>query len=273
MARQKKRKPILAVLATFSSPGLGQLYNGQLVKAILVYFIFLSFYPLLSLKIFGLKFLGLLIIVCTALIVFIAVLVDAFINARKLRLFELRKYNRWYVYVAIILIHFFGVMPLVGNVIFPRPFKAYKIPSGAMLPTIQRGDHIVVDLTSYKDTNPQRGDIVVCVYPGNPEKDYIARIIGLPGETLEIREKKIFINGQALIDAWGVHTDKNVISGNRDNFGPVTIPKGQYFVMGDNRDKSHDSRFRGYVEGSTIKGKALYIYWAKDKGRIGQELL
>jgi len=273
MARQKKRKPILAVLATFGSPGLGQLYNGQLVKAILVYFISLSFYPLLYLKVFGLKLFGLLIIVCIALIIFIAVLVDAFINARKLRLFELRKYNRWYVYVPIILIHVFGVMPLVENVIFPRPFKAYKIPSGAMLPTIQRGDHIIVDLTSYKDTSPQRGDIVVFVYPEDPERDYIKRIIGLPGETFEIREKGVFINGQALIDPWGVHMDMSVISGNRDNFDPVKIPKGHYFVMGDNRDNSHDSRFRGYVEGSTIKGKALYIYWAKDKGRIGQELL
>ncbi|NIO21624.1 MAG: signal peptidase I, partial [Candidatus Aenigmarchaeota archaeon] len=272
MARQKKRRPILAVLASFGSPGLGQLYNGQLVKAILVYFIFLSFYPLLSLKIFGLTLFGLLIIGCIALIIFIAVLVDAFINARKLRLFELRKYNRWYVYVAIILIHVFGVMPLVGNVIFPRPFKAYKIPSGAMLPAIQPGDHIIVDLTFYKETNPQRGDIVVFVYPEDPEKDSIKRIIGLPGETLEIREKKVFINGQALIDPWGVHMDMNVISRSRDNFGPVTIPKGQYFVMGDNRDNSQDSRFLGFIEGPTIKGKALYIYWAKDKGRIGQEL-
>ncbi len=96
-------------------------------------------------------------------------------------------------------------------------------------------------------------------------------MVGLPGEKIEIRDKKILINENYIQDPWGVNL-KEEMPKKSDNFGPVSIPSGKYFVLGDNRDRSLDSRFWGFVDRSQIRGKALYIYWARDKSRIAVTL-
>ena len=163
--------------------------------------------------------------------------------------------------------------------LFIRTFviQAYKIPSGSMKPTLQIGDHILVSKFNYgiklpflRTTlipvgAPQRGDIVVFIYPKDPSKDFIKRLIGVPGDTIEIRNKKILLNGLPYNDKNGVYVDNLVIPGAvqpRDNFGPVTVPEGSLFVMGDNRDESYDSRFWGFVSKKDVLGKALIIYWS-----------
>jgi len=163
--------------------------------------------------------------------------------------------------------------------LFIRTFviQAYKIPSGSMKPTLQIGDHILVSKFNYgvkvpfiRSTlipvgTPKRGDVVVFIYPEDRSKDFIKRLIGLPGDTIEIRDKKILLNGQPYSDNHGVYVDNLVIPGSvqpRDNFGPVTVPEGSFFVMGDNRDESYDSRFWGFVNQKDILGKALIIYWS-----------
>jgi signal peptidase I len=162
---------------------------------------------------------------------------------------------------------------------FIRTFviQAYKIPSGSMKPTLQIGDHILVTKFNYgvripliRSTlipigKPARGDIVVFIYPEDRSKDFIKRLIGLPGDTIEIRDKKILLNGLPWSDAHGVYVDNLMIPGNvqpRDNFGPVTVPPDSIFVMGDNRDESYDSRFWGFVPMKEVLGKALIIYWS-----------
>ena len=167
--------------------------------------------------------------------------------------------------------------------LFIRTFviQAYKIPSGSMKPTLQIGDHILVSKFNYgiklpflRTTlipvgAPQRGDIVVFIYPEDRSKDFIKRLIGLPGDTIEIRNKKIFINGLPYSDMHGVYVDNLIIPGAvqpRDNFGPVTVPEGSLFVMGDNRDESYDSRFWGFVSKKDVLGKALIIYWSWNQG-------
>jgi signal peptidase I len=162
---------------------------------------------------------------------------------------------------------------------FIRTFvvQAYKIPSGSMKPTLQIGDHILVTKFNYgvklpliRSTlipigKPTRGDIVVFIYPEDRSKDFIKRLIGLPGDTIEIRDKKILLNGLPWSDAHGVYVDNLMIPGNvqpRDNFGPVTVPPDSIFVMGDNRDESYDSRFWGFVPMKEVLGKALIIYWS-----------
>jgi signal peptidase I len=162
---------------------------------------------------------------------------------------------------------------------FIRTFviQAYKIPSGSMKPTLLIGDHILVSKFNYgiklpliRSTvipvgAPRRGDIVVFIYPEDRSKDFIKRLIGLPGNTIEIRDKKILVNGLPWSDAHGVNVDNMVIPGSvqpRDNFGPVTVPEGTLFVMGDNRDESYDSRFWGFVPMKDVLGKALIIYWS-----------
>ena len=160
--------------------------------------------------------------------------------------------------------------------IFIRAFavQAYKIPSGSMIPTLLVGDYILVNRLSYGLRIPyykyilrwgeiKRGDIIVFVFPEEPSKDFIKRVIALPGETIEIRKKKIYINGREIEDKWGFFSD-DYVGPPRDDFGPFQVPQGHVFVMGDNRDESNDSRFWGPVNIENIKGKAFIIYFSWD---------
>jgi signal peptidase I len=165
--------------------------------------------------------------------------------------------------------------------LFIRTFivQAFKIPSGSMLPTLQIGDHILVNKLRYgirmpligrnvvKFQDPRRGDIIVFVYPVDPDKDFIKRVIGEPGDTIEIRHKRIYVNGREVEDPYAHFVDGpgdfSRLSP-RDNFGPVTVPPDRVFVMGDNRDRSYDSRFWGFVPLDDVRGKAFVIYWSWD---------
>jgi len=149
--------------------------------------------------------------------------------------------------------------------------QAFKIPSGSMLPTLQIGDHILVNKLIYRFEKPSRGDIIVFKFPYGDGKDFIKRVIGLPGETIELRDKQVFINGQPLEETYAIHKDPQILTNPhspRDNFGPVQVPEGQLFVMGDNRDQSMDSRFWGFLDVGKIKGKAFIIYWSWDRERF-----
>jgi len=162
--------------------------------------------------------------------------------------------------------------------------QAFKIPSGSMKPTLLIGDHILVNKFIYgvkipvlgntiiSVNKPVRGDIIVFKYPEEPDKDFIKRVIGIPGDSIIIKNKKIFINNNALNQDYGMYTDpyiQPVQTSTRDNYGPVTIPDNSYFVMGDNRDNSLDSRFWGFVDEQAIKGKAFIIYWSWDSDAFG----
>lgn len=146
--------------------------------------------------------------------------------------------------------------------------QAFKIPSGSMLPTLQIGDHILVNKLIYRFEKPSRGDIIVFKFPYGDGKDFIKRVIGLPGETIELRDKQVFINGQPLEETYAIYKDPHILTNPhspRDNFGPVKVPEGHLFVMGDNRDQSMDSRFWGFLDMGKIKGKAFIIYWSWDR--------
>jgi len=163
---------------------------------------------------------------------------------------------------------------------FIRSFvvQAFKIPSGSMIPTLQIGDHILVNKFLYglrlpypfekmliEWKQPNRGDVIVFIYPKDRTKDFIKRVVGLPGDTVEIRHKQVFINGVKMEDPHAHFADgEREIPGLRDNFGPITVPQHQLFMMGDNRDSSHDSRFWGFVDLDDVKGKAFLIYWSWD---------
>jgi signal peptidase I len=161
--------------------------------------------------------------------------------------------------------------------------QAFKIPTASMENNLLVGDHLLVNKFVFGPTaNPvlrsilpvrdiRRGDVVVFKYPDEPERDFIKRVVGLPGDTVELRNKKVFINGQPLDEPY-VHflepaTEGEVTSFDvRERYGPVTVPVRQYFVMGDNRDNSQDSRYWGFLPRHYIKGKALLIYWSYDAG-------
>jgi signal peptidase I len=151
--------------------------------------------------------------------------------------------------------------------------QAFKIPSGSMLDTLLIGDHLLVNKFLYGTRipftdkiilpleDPQHGDVIVFEFPEDTSKDFIKRIIGLPGDVLEMKDKVVYRNGEKLDEPYVKHTDPG-LQARRDNFGPITVPPGKYFVMGDNRDESYDSRFWGFVDKDKIRGKAWVIYWS-----------
>jgi signal peptidase I len=145
-----------------------------------------------------------------------------------------------------------------------------------MLDTLKIGDHILVNKFLYglrlpypfekmliEWKQPNRGDVIVFVYPKDPSKDFIKRVVGTPGDTIEIRHKQVYVNGEKENNPHVKFDegDREVL-GPRDNYGPITVPPHQLFVMGDNRDRSHDSRFWGFVDIGEVKGKAFLIYWS-----------
>ena len=152
--------------------------------------------------------------------------------------------------------------------------QAFKIPSESMLQTLLVGDHLLASKFSYgiklpftntyiyKGASPQRGDVIIFEYPNDPSVDYIKRVVGLPGDTVEVRNKQLYRNGEPVREAYVRFTEPDRMAPVRDNFGPVTVPEDKYFVMGDNRDNSLDSRFWGFVDLSAVKAKAWRIYWS-----------
>ncbi len=153
-------------------------------------------------------------------------------------------------------------------------FQAFKIPSGSMLDTLLIGDHLLVnkfmygpkipftDTYIYEGEAPKRNDIIVFRYPEDPSKDYIKRIVGVPGDSLAMKNKVLYRNGEKVEEPYVILGDTN--EPRRDNFSPIIVPENKYFVLGDNRDDSADSRYWGFVDRSAIHGKAWRLYWSWD---------
>ncbi|MCU1385876.1 MAG: Signal peptidase [Acidobacteria bacterium] len=181
--------------------------------------------------------------------------------------------------------YFESIVIAVILALFIRTFvvQAFKIPTGSMEETLLIGDHLLVNKFVFGPTQTplertllptgtiKRRDVLVFKYPEEPERDFIKRVIGLPGETVELREKKVYINGTPLDEPY-VHfltapsaaSELNEVTSFdvRERYGPVTVPANHYFVMGDNRDNSQDSRYWGFLPRENIKGKSLVIYWS-----------
>lgn len=154
--------------------------------------------------------------------------------------------------------------------------QAYKIPSESMVETLLVGDHLLASKFAYgikipfihsyiyRGDDPAYGDIIIFEYPNDPSVDYIKRVIGLPGDVITVRDKRLYRNGMPVEEKYIRYEQPNIIEPIRDNFGPVTVPPDKYFVMGDNRDNSLDSRFWGFVDRGAIQAKAWRIYWSWD---------
>lgn len=146
--------------------------------------------------------------------------------------------------------------------------ETFWIPSGSMEPTLMVGDRIMAYKLLYGINRVKRGDIIIFKFPLDPKKDFVKRVIGLPGDVIEIKEKEVYVNGKKLIEPYVVHSDNWDTGFPRDEYGPVKIPPESLFVLGDNRDSSEDSRYWGYVPKENIIGKAFLIYWPPWRIRI-----
>ena len=190
--------------------------------------------------------------------------------------------------------YFETIVIAVVLALFMRTFvvQAFKIPTGSMEPNLLIGDHLLVnkfvfaptlssaERTLLPMTDIRRGDIVVFKYPEDPERDFIKRVIGLSGETIELKDRQIRVNGRAIQEPYAHYLPRpagsaggEVTTGDvRERYGPVVVPAGSVFVMGDNRDNSQDSRYWGFLPKENIKGKALMIYWSFDSSEGGLNL-
>ena len=181
--------------------------------------------------------------------------------------------------------YFESILIAVVLALFARTFvvQAFKIPTGSMEPNLLVGDHLLVNkfifspsLSSLErallpNRDIRRGDIVVFKYPEEPDRDFIKRVIGLPGETIELRDKKVYVNGAAIDEPFAHLMYPAPAAGQgkawdlRESYGPVTVPDDHLVMMGDNRDNSQDSRYWGFLPRSSVKGRALVIYWSFDE--------
>ncbi len=185
--------------------------------------------------------------------------------------------------------YFESIVIAVILALFIRTFvvQAFKIPTGSMENNLLIGDHLLVNKFVFAPTSSgvertvlpigeiHRGDVVVFKYPEEPERDFIKRVIGLPGDTVEVREKRVYVNGSPLDEPYA-HYLQPPQSGSsmhevtsidvRERYGPVTVPADQLFMMGDNRDNSQDSRYWGFLPREYVKGRALVIYLSLDSG-------
>jgi len=168
--------------------------------------------------------------------------------------------------------------------LFLRAFviQAFRIPSESMRDTLLVGDFLFVNKFEYGPKipfthirlpgirQPRRGDVIVFQFPQDPSKDFIKRCVATGGETVEIKNKQVSVNGAALREPYAIHTDPTVKPAGyeyRDNYGPYTVPKSDLFMMGDNRDNSNDSRYWGPLDMDLVKGRAMFLYWSWDGER------
>lgn len=265
----KVRKPRLALLLSLLCAPLGYIYAGYLGRGFVVSLLVLLLFPasVFFIKV-HLNITILVLVLALVLLLSAALLVDVYRSAKRhCKEYSVKFYNKWWVYALVYIVYSFVCFPLAQHYTKEYLVQAYKIPAGSMLPTLMIGDHFFVDKRIYNSEAIEHGDLVVFPFPQNPKIDYIKRVIGLPGDEVQIINKELFLNKILQTSPSSVYTDTRILSGSdspRDNFGPVTVPEDSVFVLGDNRDNSYDSRFWGFVPLDTVKGKLINIYWSWD---------
>lgn len=270
---QLKRQWWLAGLLSYLLPGLGQFYNGKLTKGLLLHFCYSTWggivfsilfqmlrYPLSTPRIL---FLGLLTVI--SFIIHLFIIIEAIRDARRMGPeMHHSSYQKWYIFLPVLVISL-TVEYSISMAVRQNIAKPYRIPAASMEPTLLPGDYLISNQLYFSRHNPTRGDVIIHQYPPNPRITYVKRIIGVPGDTLSILNKIVYINGQPLDEPYIQHIFPNIQPASqspRDNFGPVVIPQNEYFVLGDNRDNSDDSRYWGTVSRHLIHGKPAFIYWS-----------
>jgi len=276
----ERRKPFIALLLSMLAPGLGQIYNTELKKGIvllvLVQLAGIALYIITpNILKYPIVFSILIIILLLIAVGFhIYAILDGYRVAKQKDSLQLRAYNKWYTYVLILAL-FWGIGACNDNL---SGWKSYKMVASSMEPTLLNGDRLLVKTNAYSSkVQPKRGDVIVFVFPEDTSKDFMKRVIALPGDKVEIRDRVIILNGKPLVEEYvNITGDNNTVVGDAvrkmDNMPEKLIPDNKYYVLGDNRDKSYDSRFWGFVDQNALIGKAILIYFSSDRNRIMKEI-
>ncbi len=271
MNNLKPKEPLLALFLSIILTGLGQMYAGRIkrgisfliipiISAVIMFTYFLN--PTTKTNVFMLIPLGILAIFG------IFVLADAYLCAKAYNINNNLKRNittgkRIVIVTGIIFFLFvFHPQQLVANYFRNNVVQAFKLPTGTMMPTLMVGDKILVDKAIYKKSEPKRGDVIIFKYPKDPRKIFVKRLVGLPGEMVEIKDGQIIVNGIKLQDPV---IFSNIYYYNKGEYAQegkaIQVPNNSYYVLGDNSNASQDSRYFGFVPKENIEGKAFKIYF------------
>jgi signal peptidase I len=213
---------------------------------------------------------ALLVRVCAELGMVLIIAIDGAVCAKAAGSeYVMKRYNRWYVYVAL-LIAVGTFAAILSTITRSHVAQALSSPTPSMEPAILLGDHFLVDKRAYRSSTPRRGDVALFQMPASSgmTTTSVKRVVGLPGEAIEIREKRVLINGMVLEEAYVQYLSDQTPVGL--DMKAITIPAGSYFLLGDNRDNSNDSRYFGPVSRDLILGKVRLIFYSSDPeaGRV-----
>jgi len=302
-----RRLPWLAVLLSWIMAGLGHIYCGRFVKGLIFTFLVCIFIPVF----FGVLSVGpssvrVAVIIASftiSVVIWLVSIVDSGYTAKHTSAgYTLKDYNRWYVYVLLVLMGTGGSTQIAFN-IRTTLLEAFRVPAVSSYPTIIPNDRLLANKLAYKNKDPERGDLIVFLNPKDRRQNYIKRVVAIAGDTVEIKDSRLYINGEKLqlqktvkpeVDDIKIEFDGEPLKGdyfietNGDteytiflagpphdqastDFEKMKVPEYHCFVLGDNRNLSIDSRHFGPVQLGTIKGRADYLYFpAKDWSRFGR---
>ena len=264
------KRGTIALLLSVLQPGLGQVYNGQLRLGIA----WMLFVPLTGLvanfTTIWSTFLGLAVFVATQTGAGLGVTAHAVVVAlRRIEPAPKTARTGWAVALALTASN----LAAAGSGFYTDrlPIRAFTVPSQSMSPTIQEGDRIIVNMKAYENAIPGRGDVIVFEQHAPGRSLQLKRVIALGGDTVEGTVDGVTLNGERLVETYLNPSIPAPDQAADDGiFGPVSVPAGKIFVLGDNREKSYDSRYFGPVELKSVRGRALFLYWSHDHRRISQ---
>ncbi len=262
---KNKRYGSVAALLNLLAPGTGFLYAGYWRLAVLTFFLFFSAIVFIGGSRFilsdkGLLSIFLLIVVTYLLTTFVAFFLSRKANKRNTAVFNRNKGQRWYSYIAFIMLSLVCAVSLFKHRTAFLGYSVYLLPSKSMASTLLPHDYIMVDTWIYQREEPQKGDIVTFRYPPKPKILFIKRIIATEGDWVKIERGQVILNGRMQNESYILAENNTKTTGKE--YQEWMVPKGHYFVLGDNRDGSNDSRYWGFVKREAIQGKAMSIWFS-----------
>lgn len=262
----------LAALLLSVCPGLGQQYAGHIVRGIVLYVSLIILSWLTAAIFMFVEGRAGVILFSVPVIGFILIALDAYrLAGRQTRDYRLRWFNRWWIYPAVFLLLLVTVNPLMDMIVGKTITRAHLAHTDSMLPTVLDNDVLLVNKLAYRISEPKRGDIALIDF--NRKRDpnitkmamgdqLVRRIIALPGDMVETKGRDLFVNGKKTDEPYAFYSDSNRPLYVENTFGPVTVPPDTYFVLGDNRNFSIDSRVLGFIDKGLIGGKITKILWS-----------
>lgn len=255
----KPRKWWIAALLTIPLPGLGHLYCGK-TKTTIIIFVMCLLVQVVPVYLFIFYKATVSILLIIPLFLILAIAHAIVVAVRSKASFEPKAYMTWYFYLVIWAVVVFGVFVPSAILFKKNVAEAFHMPSESMEPTVLKGDFMFADKWIYNNNRPERLDLIVFKYPKDGKTDYVKRVIGLPGETVEIDGNVIQINGEPLDTSFMSFENPRAFL----NYGPKIVPDGHIFVLGDNFYNSSDSRYWGPLSLDKVTGKLVVIYYSID---------